>query len=176
MKNANWLVDSSGKPRVADTKSFLYSASEGQGDKNRWRSLCSSPFMNPVELATAPQTNLPESVDKIHVYMLGKNLYQYLTQCQSEYLYNKNSNFFDFSAPIFSSEQGKQLQKLILQLSAPYADERPSLAEALIQLSNIQGPPPLIDAATIKEAVRAIRERGSEEDLEGQCAPPSIKP
>lgn len=111
MKNSNWLVNERGILQIADTKSFAFT-NEGMLDfttkANRWYSILSTPFMSP------PEISLRASADKMHSFMLGKNLYQYLSGCPCSYIDNKNNAaLFDFSQPIFSTPEGQEFQELI---------------------------------------------------------------
>ncbi len=139
MKNSNWLIDASGTLRISDGKSFLFANAEKQLDvhdqegKNGTYDTCvSSPYMNPPEgFKDKPL------VSQLHAYMLGRNLYQYLTQCDNAYLLKKGNRFeakpleqLDFSHEIFQSSTGMALEALIKSLMSDNPKERPSLDEA----------------------------------------------
>ena len=137
MKNTNWLTDNQGRLRIADTKSFMFTNEEGKIDfttpANRWYSnFLITKYIRPPKL-------INESADKLHAFILGKNLYQYLTKCESSSLNNKyDGQHYDFSASIFHSEQGRQLQQLITKLIKPKASERMGVQDALTFLEAMQ--------------------------------------
>lgn len=141
MKNTNWLLDRNGRVRLADTKSFAFTDAVGNIDykspANEWCSLLSTGYMNPPEFKRWDR--VPFSADKMHSFMLGKNLYQYLTQCDFEYLYGKNDAAeFDFSAPIFQSAPGRQLKTLISAMIKVDPAQRIPVSEAVSELTRIQ--------------------------------------
>ncbi len=148
MKNTNWLIDSDGTVRLADTKSFVFIENNGNIDtdspKNKWYNFVTTRFMNPPEFAQ----DTPFSADKVHSYMLGKNLYQYLSNCDCEDFWREyapdrwevihDAREFDYSAPIFSTPHGKELKKLILDMVLPNPKNRISVTQALSRLEKIQ--------------------------------------
>jgi serine/threonine protein kinase len=128
MKNSNWLLDEAGQLVVADTKSFLYTNERGDVDYstpgNKWHSTTCSPYITPKEYSTTH----PFSSEKLMVYVLGKNLYQFLTQCPGAYLNEKDEGaLLDFSHPIFFSSLGIKLSELIKLMIQPNPADRPSL-------------------------------------------------
>ena len=140
MKNANWLVDADEKLVIADTKSFLFSdeAIVNLNDpENRWYGFTRTSFISPPEYETAK--SLPFSADKAHAYMFGKNLYQYLTGCEYDFLMGKHCfKNSDFTAPIFTTPEGKELKKLIITLVQPKAHERISVDKVILGLKKIE--------------------------------------
>ncbi len=138
MKNSNWLVSEDGVVRIADTKSLVF-AERTDGiffwrhrfyakdlSKNWCRLILTSP-MNPPEMASHRRENL--SVGKFHSYMLGKNLYQYLTGCPFDYLTDRHhGETYDFTLPVFKSFEGSQLKDLIIQFVKPQSADRMGLA------------------------------------------------
>lgn len=136
MKNTNWLIQD-GKLKIADTKSFV-PAVGGTIDFNsmehRWFGLCTTGFMNPPEFNSSGKYD----VDKVHAFMLGKNLYQYLSGCKYSYLLDKNDGEkYDFSAEIFKTETGQELQALIKGLIKPEPGQRLSVRSAVETLNAI---------------------------------------
>ena len=141
MKNSNWLIDKNGLVRIADTKSFLFSE-DGKYDrynsKNRWFSFSISPFIAPPEVE-GENWKEPFSTDKMHAYMLGKNIYEYLSGPACENLLGKhNGKDFSFGATVFKTEEGQQLKKLIIDLVKPDPTARISVSEALSRLDKIK--------------------------------------
>jgi hypothetical protein len=149
MKNSNWLIDSDGTVRLADTKSFLFMDNHGKDDenspKNKWYGFVSTKHMNPPEF----DYDTPFSADKMHSYMLGKNLYQYLSNCNYQDFFEQDpitnkwktihdSNKFDFSASIFKTPYGKELKNLVLDMVRPNPADRISVSVALSRLEKIQ--------------------------------------
>lgn len=128
MKNNNWLIDEAEQLVVADTKSFLYTDEHGNIDYrtpyNRWHSTTCSPYITPREYSTS----YPFSSEKLMVYVLGKNLYQFLTQCPGTYLNEKDEGaLLDFSNPIFHSSLGSEFREFIKLMIRPNPADRPSL-------------------------------------------------
>ena len=143
MKNGNWLVDDFGELRIADKKSFLFTHEveeetvDDYGDpikktikvldlndpKNRFYSLPRSRQMSPPELETLSATRAAIDVNKMHTFMLGKNLYQYLTNCKDTGLFAGikdgepiplySAEQLDFSADLFTTPKGMALQHTI---------------------------------------------------------------
>lgn len=139
MKNTNWLIKANGVLQIADTKSFVFTDTgqvNFQNKTNRWYQSLSTPYMNPREMAELHIK--PASADKIHSYMLGKNLYQYLSGCSCKYLddHKKGLNY-DFSNPIFSTPEGKDYKELIIATVKLNPDLRISIDEVRERLTII---------------------------------------
>lgn len=88
MKNSNWLIEADGRLRIADLKSFL--RSEGE-ILNLQKLEPEGYFLTDSKHLRAPEVNqvLRDGtcrVDSMHAFMLGKNLYQYLSACDDKYL------------------------------------------------------------------------------------------
>jgi len=137
IKNTNWLVDEHGKLRLADTKSFVMTDGNGyvntENLKENGYGFITTRYMNPPEFY---QTRV-FSADKMHVYMLGKNLYQYLSNCDASML-KKPPSSFDYSSPIFLAPEGIVLKKLISEMLEDLPANRLSMSEALAQLDQIK--------------------------------------
>lgn len=151
MANSHWLIDEQNKVRIADSASFVFANAAGD-----------------LEDALPDSTqranpDFPLSVEKIHLYLLGKNLYQYLTGCPSTYLdTRRNTSSFDFSATLFQTEQGKLLQDLIKSmLNAAHPTEQLTMDSAIDQLKQIKTFPLRNACQTL---LRKIKPTGSEED------------
>lgn len=128
-KNANWLLDSEGNLKIADTKSFLYLDENGQYDRNsESNKYCGKPFVTPGLEIDEIYDNKPYAADKLHAYILAKNLYQGLTGCDMDTLLRiDNSDIdrndieqgntgFKFNHAIFQSPEGKIYQSMIEKL------------------------------------------------------------
>lgn len=142
MKNSNWLIDESGDLWIADTKSFLFTDAQGNIQlnipENAWADVISTDSVSPLELTLFDDKD-HSSADKMHAYMLGKNLYQYLTGCNDYYLNKIDDGLkFDFSNTIFKSQEGLALKSLIKSLVRRDALYRPSISEALETLIDIE--------------------------------------
>ncbi|HHW4984149.1 TPA: hypothetical protein ACU0X8_003744, partial [Legionella anisa] len=128
LKNINWLIDENGKLKIADTKSFL-PAHDGTFNpasaERYWYRLLHTPHVSPPEITGTE----PWDADAAHAYILGKNLYQFLTDCGEEYLLE--TDFF-YHQPVFSTKEGAMLRKLIENLTHPDPQKRTSLENALI--------------------------------------------
>lgn len=161
MKNTNWLVDENGLLAISDNKSLVPSI-DNTITKNMANSLLRTSYLSPPEILTLlmqPQKNFI-LLDKMHAYMLGKNLYQYVTGCGDEKLYEiTNESQYDFIYPIFQTNEGTELQKLIASLVQDEPEARLSLEEAEMQLSRIES---LIQQ---KEEVLTLINRLKEENI-----------
>ncbi|MGQ3891641.1 hypothetical protein [Legionella sp. CNM-4043-24] len=140
LKNANGLIDKHGKLRLADTKSLL-PVTDGMiikhNNDSQWFDFVSTQYMDPPEVRKdILRDDFSFNADQYHAWMLGKNLYQYLTGCDSAYLNRQtNGQDFDFSKPLFESEEGRQCRTLIQSLVRLNPSERMPVADALQQLS-----------------------------------------
>ena len=156
MKNTNWLMNSKGLLHIADTKSFVFTDTVGRINfsipSNRWCRLISTTYMGPPELYTAIF-----SADKMHAYMLGKNLYQYLTGCSNRYLSNRHDGrHYDFSAPLFQTENGNRLKLLIQKTIKPDPANRITINETLSQLIEIQISPEKRKCLAILSVIKSL--------------------
>lgn len=148
-KNTNWLFDEKGMVRIADTKSFVYAKGSAglkfwrtrfvYGDLLRdWCDLLGTSHMNPPEISGTHLQKNKISVDKCHAYMLGKNLYQYLSRCSDAYLLNKHDGAtYDFSSRAFSGVQGGMLKSLIIRLINPNPKARMKLRDITSTLASM---------------------------------------
>lgn len=139
-KNSNWLIDSQGKLRISDTKALVFSH-EGLHDydesfeRNRWTygsepSLIATPEFSPPEIRHEQFI-----VDRMHSFILGKNIYQYLTGEENTL---QDASSFTFPPSIFSSEEGEQLKGLIQALVKPDPFDRMSVNEAVKELTELK--------------------------------------
>jgi serine/threonine protein kinase len=188
MKNSNWLVDRWGELRIADKKAFLYihdsevEVLDAWGDasiqtirvldpaydKNKFYSPARTMHMQPPELASYDEHQKPIDVSKMHAYILGKNLYQYLTEGSDRafFAYDKqlknmgvvhDVNQFDFSSPVFTTPEGILLKRTIQQLVyTDPADAKMALHDAMIELALIEHPE-LFDFLTEHEAFVGLK-------------------
>lgn len=172
MKNGNWLVDQWGELRIADKKAFLYvheqevdvldpwgeqstetiRVLDPTDDKNKFYSPLRSRQVEPPELESYSNKQAMIDVSKMHAYMLGKNLYQYLTNCSdSAFLtFDKEGKVtgavhdvdaFDFSGPVFHTAEGLLLKRTIQQLIyTDPADAKMVLHDAVTELALIEYP------------------------------------
>ncbi len=142
-KNSNWLLDKAGKLVISDTKSLLfahqgYHDSDQTYEKNQWiygsiPNLIQTSRYSPPEI-----TSRRFNVDHMHGFVLGKNLYQYLTQCSNDYLAGRTANNFDFNLSIFNSMEGLALKSLIQKLVINDPAQRINVQEALNELASIK--------------------------------------
>lgn len=136
MKNTNWLIDKNKVVRVADTKSFVFTDKDlidAKKNSERGYDLLSTSYMNPKEFSEESSF----SADKMHSFMLGKNLYQYLSQCDNAYLRGKNADSLEFDLDIFQNEIGQQFIPLIKNLVEDAPQNRLSVQDALQRLDQI---------------------------------------
>ncbi|KTD56363.1 serine/threonine protein kinase [Legionella santicrucis] len=141
-KNTNWMVEKN-KLKISDTKSFFPYKKDGSIDsdtinKTTGGSFVTTQCLNPPEFKTRLELGAPISAEKMHAFMLGKNLYQYLTQCTLDELHGINDAFqFNFHYPIFQSHEGKKLMALIQDLVKYDPKNRISLYDAANRLDNL---------------------------------------
>ena len=143
MKNSNWLIEDR-ILLIADDKSFRRQNADGSldvfSDRSQWYGdILKSPQYMPPEVNTID----PISVEAMHVYTLGKNLYEFLV-LDPDYL---NQSYFkitegrelNFKYEVFRIEpEGSLLKQLIANTVRSEPGERISLQEGLAQLEHIQ--------------------------------------
>ncbi|MCR9192297.1 MAG: hypothetical protein NXI01_06505 [Gammaproteobacteria bacterium] len=166
MKNSNWLIDSFGELLIADTKSFLWSDDEEEREvqrthiKNTFYSVLCSYQMNPPEYYDYANKDASISVEKLHAFMLGKNLYQYMETCEAngflrldqmrdmqklENIKSKDSYIhrardLPFTNTIFETERGKEIKRLIGMLVLEDPEDRITLQTLIENLAFIAYP------------------------------------
>lgn len=126
MKATNWLVDSSGKLRVADGKSFMFTDAAGNIKKHG----IYSEYMSAPEQLKHDWVGI--TTDKMHAYLLAKNLYHYLVRGDDHYLFDgkflkTDASEFDFSLPIFKTSTGQAYQALIERTMKIHPEDRLSV-------------------------------------------------
>jgi Protein kinase domain len=129
-KLTNWLVDNSGNVRIADTKSFLFTDEDGNYSKampeNKRYGLLSTPSFNPPEY-----NHSKINADSAHAYMLGINLYVFMTGGVPK---EKDAKDFDFSSQAFKGEKGEKIKSIIQSLVKESPEARMSVKDAHIEL------------------------------------------
>jgi serine/threonine protein kinase len=145
MKNSNWIVDDNGQLIILDTKSMTpvepvtLDYQENLAN-NRWYggyySRVGTPNVNPEEFYSEKF-----NADSLHVFILGRNLYQFLTGVESRYFQGKLAvDAYNFDRPIFKSAVGRHLAELIKQMIAPEPSKRLKLSQVMYQLQQISNP------------------------------------
>lgn len=147
MKNSNWLIDHNNKLLISDTKSFLSCEQDGtlhytKATQHTGGVIVQTDYMNPPEFYTKIPEHKPISVDKMHAFMFGKNLYEYITQ--------PNCNYDDFSEaingetdlkfthPIFVGIGGELFKEIISNTITEDDEKRFSLVDVHFQLNKIK--------------------------------------
>ncbi len=146
MKNSNWLLDSSGTVRLADTKAFVFTQDgkmTAEIQERQGFGCISTPYMNPKELNFFINEKTTEiSADKLHSFMLGKNIYHYLSNAKASsregFGTKNNGRSFDYTNPIFTTDLGRSLKHLIEELVRPDAATRITMDMALDSLISIK--------------------------------------
>lgn len=144
MKNANWLLNDKGQLVILDTKSFLYMNHKGKIDttlpENQWHNgFIQDHGVMAYEIAQRLNHREPIDgidVDKLHSFAMGKNIFQYLTECTNEELAT-NTLPFEGKA-IFQTPQGIALRTLIESMTSNDIKTRPSIKSVLMTLNEIQ--------------------------------------
>jgi hypothetical protein len=117
MKNSNWLLNSEWLV-LDDDKSFHYVDERGMVSRhnvdNMWFEALSTSYMRPPEYDTGQDFD----AEAAHVHMLGKNLYQHVTQCSYTAFYRhevleSDASTFAFPRDIFETEEGALFEELI---------------------------------------------------------------
>ncbi|MFJ1268275.1 hypothetical protein ACD661_06880 [Legionella lytica] len=138
MKNSNWLLNN-GVLKLADTKSFLFIDESGLLNMSIPENYWFYGVTGTIDLIP-PELNCrlppPSSADKAHTFMLGKNLYQFLTKVPD--LDDVIGEKTDFSAPIFLTPSGVLLKELIIKLTQEDSKLRPSMSEVISELTKIK--------------------------------------
>lgn len=132
MKNTNWLIDEKNAIRIADTKSLVFTE---DGNVNNQRGI-----IHTVGLS-APEYREQSffSADKMHSFILGKNLYQYLTGGSDyEFEHRDSADELNFNSPVFQRGDGIKLKNLITGMVQEQPNQRISVADALKELNNIK--------------------------------------
>ena len=178
-KNSNWLLDEHGKLVIADTKSLLFSKGKHYDktyEKNRWIYGSEAGIIHTKKYSSPEMRNPVFNVDKMNSYILGKNLFQYLTQCNDDELLDAPN--FKFDRDIFKPSKGKALQELIEKMIKTSPNKRISIADALIELHNISNielnatqhiqsePQASISTTPSMDDITALKKRG-EQLIEG---------
>ncbi len=136
-KAANILVNTLGNLEIADTKAFIPTVN-GLFSKTKILEkgyhLITTDFMNPPELVQAQE---PIHADSMHVYMLGKNLYQIMAQYKGTPLQDLTIDDEHFQAPVFKTLEGELFKKLIQGAIEPEYTHRITLTQARQQLQVI---------------------------------------
>lgn len=186
MKLANWLMDEKGRVRISDTKSFLETSARGRiwfrHGLNEEAPLLVTPCMNPPELKASKTKAF--SADKMHAYMLGKCLYQYVTAVSPHVFYKKDARGrnqvitdareLSFTHPVFDGETGAALRALIEASVKNNPDERPSLSEMHAQIKALGVQHAAVQTTqAFREAVSAAR---SDSDTPEVKSDTSFKP
>lgn len=159
-KNTNWLIDGNHKLKIADTKSLLFTTPPDRlslnEPKNKWSKFIFSKHLVPPDMVYCGGQQKQEiSADALHTYMLGKNLYEYLRNCRTEFLLDylpKDDLYYnwlckkgpkhsfcdaDFHFPVFNISGGPALKELIQKMVHPDPAKRISLQEALETMNRI---------------------------------------
>ena len=124
-KIENWLVNNEGKVIISDTKS-LDSTTGGMGFYMNPGSIVTLPY-NPPEL----QSGKNYDADKFHAYILGMNLYQYLTGSPEP------QKPVDLHAKFDSLPNGAAYIELIEGLTKEAPQERMSVSDAMAKFKSL---------------------------------------
>ncbi len=132
-KNSNWLINQDGTLILADTKSYLPSKNNTLTMDDIWQNegydlITTTPMRTP-EMTTS---STPIDVSPMHAYLLGKNMYQFVTGCKLSSL--QEPRYFKFNDPIFQTLEGRILQTIIQGTTEPYPPHRIKLDMVMTML------------------------------------------
>ena len=128
-KVTNWLLDSNNEPVIADEKSLrTFEQAQTMGDI-----FVRTPGYWPPGTVNSKTS---EDFEKIHAYILGANIYDYLTS--SEPPCRKILADLDFKAEVFNGIIGHRYKFLILNLTNPDLSLRMGLEAATKELIRIK--------------------------------------
>ncbi|MDR3504321.1 MAG: hypothetical protein P4L79_17270 [Legionella sp.] len=135
-KASNWLVRGNAQLSLADTKSFVFTDKNGQYnsdmESNKYTTILATEDFTPPELGDSPI-----SADAVHAYIMGKNLYNYLSNSQAK---SHEGQSFDFTKPAFQTPTGQEYKQIIEGLVKANPNERMKVREALDRLFMINNP------------------------------------
>lgn len=134
-KLTNWLIDEKNQLQIADTKSFCLTDEQGQCSRylNNNAGLFRTNGFKPKEF-TDYDKGLSIASDPVHAFMLGKNLYCYLTGGLVD---SEDAKNFQFNNKVYQTPLGKNFTTLIKSLVKPEPKDRLSVSEALEELKHI---------------------------------------
>ena len=143
IKNSNFLINKEGKLEIADIKGIMAIEDKDKVTMEfKGGPIFSDPTIQSPELKKIQSDGFGScNVDKMHAFMLGKNLYQFLTGCSSSDLENIHINIDKtnpFTGQIFEGAEGRQLQNLIRNLLQENPEHRISLSEVKYALMQVQ--------------------------------------
>ena len=138
MKNRNWLIDDNGLLRIADTKSFELAhelSNGGHRSSQGWLTISHLDRIYHTVGTKPPEYTVGAfiSIDKAHSYMLGKNIYHYLSANKLP----SNKDDFNFDLPIFQHEQGQLLMNLIKNMIQRDPRDRMTVLDVLSHLTRM---------------------------------------
>ena len=128
-KVTNWLLDDNNQPVIADEKSLR---TFEQARKAGFKAIATDGYWPPGNV----KMESSKDFEKIHAYVLGANIYDYLTSSQPPVVIKRDNN--NFQAQVFDGNIGKRYKQLILDLTNPEPSIRTGLDEAIKKLKNIQ--------------------------------------
>jgi hypothetical protein len=133
-KAQNWLIDSNGRIRIADTKSFLFTNELGMYNiyvpGNEYTGMLHTEGYLTSEMKQFYENKIDSlNAEKVHRSLLGRNIYECLTGTWPK--------SFDFNHPIFRTELGIEYQQLIGNLVKDPPENRMSLEDAKKELQRL---------------------------------------
>jgi serine/threonine protein kinase len=140
-KNTNWLVNDQNRLQLTDTKSFIPINPDGKftiavNKETKGYSFISTPYLTPPEIR---RNDNPGETDAkaMHAYMLGKNLYQFVTNSDFNAIAEETKEF-DFSPTVFRTPEGVLLKDLIQKIIQDDPKGRISVQEIKHRLELIE--------------------------------------
>ncbi len=135
-KNGNWLRNREGKLKLADLKSFKKQTSPGVFDISVGGDSAFSPENQPPETIGR---NAIFDIDKAHAYMFGKDLYQFMTGCDDNFLFDRTTFIeSDFDSEVFQNNKGILFKQLIKSTVTADPATRISIEQAEEYLNHIE--------------------------------------
>ena len=130
-KVTNWMIGSEGNLIIADTKS-LVTIEQISKSKTNVGLIATSGYIPPeINKIIPPEQEI--NIEKVHAFILGANLYDYLTGKEPPKIILPEH----FTQPIFEGIIGKQYKDLIVNLTQTEPLSRMSLNQAMKELKFI---------------------------------------
>lgn len=150
-KPDNWMIGPDANLIIADFKSLVLTSHSGN--------LIASPGYIVPEMSAGGRALIIDDFyyKEAHAYLLGANLYEYLTGNYPPDIHGR----FNFESDIFKGKMGQQYKALIEGLVNPIRSERMSIPDAKIGFAAIQKE---AQEHSMKKQIRELRNSTAQDD------------